>query len=194
MSSLARSTEPVTDLWRLGVGQYHAMVEAGILTAEDPVELLDGHLVVKMPKKPPHTAATYLVRKALERLVPRGWLVYVQEPVTLEESEPEPDVHVARGGPRQYLTRHPGPADVGLVVEVADTSLARDRGLKKRLYAEAGIPVYWIVNLVSRKLETYAAPVGTDYGKAAELAQDEEAVLILDGTEVGGIAVRDLLP
>lgn len=196
MTLLARSPEPagVTDLFRLGVSQYHAMVEAGILTADDPVELLDGYLVVKMPKNPPHTAATYLARKALERLLPGGWLVHAQEPLTLEGSEPEPDLLVVRGDPRGYLERHPGPGDVALVVEVADTSLGRDRGLKKRLYAAAGIPLYWVLNLVDRRLETFAEPAGDDYRRLEVLGPEAEVAVELDGAELGRLSVRDLLP
>jgi Uma2 family endonuclease len=202
MTTAARALDPdvshavdvPADLWRLGVDQYHAMVEAGILTTDDPVELLDGYLVAKMPKNPSHTAATYLVRKALERLVPSGWLVHAQEPVTLASSEPEPDVLVVRGEPRHYLDRHPGPRDVALVVEVADASLRKDRGLKKRLYAEAGIALYWVVNLVDRRLETYAEPSGSDYRQKQEYGPDDEVAVVVGGVEVGRVAVRDVLP
>ncbi len=135
------------------------MIRAGILTDDDPVELLDGWLVSKMPKNPPHCVVTRLIRQALERLVPAAWYVDTQEPLTTADSEPEPDVVVVRGETRQYLDRHPGPEDVGLVVEVADTTLQRDRTSKKRLYARAGIPVYWIVNLPESRCEVYSEPV-----------------------------------
>ena len=144
---------PTDLIWRLSVNQYHQMVCAGILTEEDPVELLAGWLVPKMPKNPPHRVATRLLRQALERVVPAGWYVDSQEPITTADSEPEPDVVVVRGETRQYLDRHPGPQDVALIIEVADTTLQRDRVLKQRIYAAAGIPVYWIVNLLDNQLE-----------------------------------------
>src|SRR5437868_3175756 len=105
---------PEIPIRRLSVAQYHQMLDAGILTEDDEVELLEGWLVEKMTKHPPHRAATRLTRVALEKIVPAGWYVDTQEPVTTEESEPEPDISVIRGETRAYLERHPGPADVGL--------------------------------------------------------------------------------
>src|SRR5438105_9467158 len=103
--TLAVPTEPI---FRLSVDQYHAMIHAGILTDDDPVELLEGWLVAKMPKNPPHRAVTRLIRQVLERLVPAEWYVDSQEPITTDDSEPEPDVVVVRGETRHYLDRHPG--------------------------------------------------------------------------------------
>ncbi|MEP0853896.1 MULTISPECIES: Uma2 family endonuclease [Cyanophyceae] len=142
-------TEPV---WRLSVEQYHQMIRLGILSDDDPVELLDGWLVYKMPKNPPHRATTKLTRNALEAVIPEGWYVDTQEPITLADSEPEPDVVVVRGNTRDYLERHPGASDIALIIEVADSTLEREcpgdtlreRTSKQRLYARAGIPIYWI--------------------------------------------------
>jgi Uma2 family endonuclease len=188
---------PIELIWRLSVDQYHAMIQAGILAEDDPVELLEGWLVTKMPKNPRHSLVTQLIQTALTRLLPSGWQVRGQEPVTTEDSEPEPDVVVARGDLRQYLDRHPGPQDVALVVEVADSSLQRDRMLKKRLYAAVGIPVYWVVNLPELHIEAYAYPSGKveqptyrhqqDYGTADAIP------VILDGVEIARIALRELL-
>lgn len=99
-------------IWRIDVEQYHAMIEAGILTDDDPVELLEGWLVFKMPKNPPHQAATRLVRSAIEKRLPNGWYVDSQEPITLPDSEPEPDVVVVRGETLDYLSHHPGAKDI----------------------------------------------------------------------------------
>ena len=129
-------------IWRLSVSQYHQMIRTGILTADDPVELLAGWLFYRTPKNPPHRIATRLAQDSLEAVVPAGWYVDSQEPITLGDSEPEPDVMVVRGETRQYKDRHPGPEDVFLVVEVADTTIERDRGVKRRMYARSGIPVY----------------------------------------------------
>jgi Uma2 family endonuclease len=193
------STEvPIELIWRLSVEQYHAMIQAGILAEDDPVELLEGWLVTKMPKNPRHSLVTQLVQAALSRSLPAGWHARGQEPVTTEDSEPEPDIVVARGELRQYLDRHPGPQDVALIVEVADSSLQRDRMLKKRLYASAGTPVYWVVNLPELRIEVYSDPSGQveqptyrhqhDYGTADAIP------VVLDGLEVARIAVRELLP
>jgi Uma2 family endonuclease len=190
---------PTEFIWRLSIDQYHAMIRLGILTDDDPVELLEGWLVSKMPKNPPHRIATRLLRQALERLVPATtWYVDSQEPITTAESEPEPDVMVVRGETRQYGDRHPGPEDVALVVEVADATLQRDRTLKKRLYARATIPVYWIINLPERRCEVYTAPSGTatppDYTHRQDYDMDGIIPVVLAGAEIGRIAVREIFP
>ncbi|MGE0682672.1 MAG: Uma2 family endonuclease [Candidatus Binatia bacterium] len=188
---------PIELIWRLSVEQYHAMIQAGILTEDDPVELLEGWLVTKMPKNPRHSAVTQLMQAALTRALPSGWHVRGQEPVTTEDSEPEPDIVVARGDLRQYLDRHPGPQDVALVVEVADSSLQRDRMLKKRLYAAAGIPAYWVANLPELHIEAYSDPSGPGEQPTYRHEQDygiSDAIpVILDGVEVVRVAVRELL-
>jgi Uma2 family endonuclease len=189
---------PEVSIWRLTIAQYHEMIRAGILSDDDPVELLEGCLVTKMPRKPPHRLATGLVRTTLERVVPAGWYVDSQEPITLELSEPEPDATIVLGNRRDYAERHPGPRDLVLVVEVADASLDRDQTLKKRLYAEAGIPVYWILNLLDRRLEVFTDPTGSaeapDYRQEQHYGLGEEAPLRIEGREVARIAVADLLP
>ena len=193
--TLAVPTEPI---WRLSVEQYHAMIQAGILTDDDPVELLEGWLVAKMPRNPPHRLATQLTREALARLVPTNWYVDAQEPLTTANSEPEPDVMVVRGERRQYLNRHPGPREVALVVEVADTTLQRDRRAKKRLYAQAGIPVYWLINLVENQCEVYTDPSGPaeqpDYRQRQDYGRADTVPFVLEGQTIGQLAAQELLP
>ncbi len=187
--------EPVLPLT---VPQFHAMIGAGALESGAPIELLEGWLVTKMIKNPPHSASTSKTRRQLSMLVPDGWSVDSQEPVTTADSEPEPDVSVIRGLREAYIERHPGPEEVGLLVEVADASLNRDRGWKKRIYATAGIPVYWIVNLVDRQIEVFTGPSGPDdrpdYETREIFSAGHEVPVVLDGREVGRIAVRELLP
>lgn len=186
---------PMPDfVWKFSVGQYHEMINAEILGEDDPIELLEGILVTKMPKNPPHSLVTHLIREALARLISLGWCVSAQEPITLTDSEPEPDVAVVQGSPRQYADRHPGAEETALVIEVADSTLSRDRGLKKRIYARAGIPIYWIVNLVERKIEVYSEPSGSDYQQRQDFESDAEITVMIEGRELGRIAVSDLLP
>ncbi|MBI3272364.1 MAG: Uma2 family endonuclease [Planctomycetes bacterium] len=189
---------PPAPVWPLRVEQFHQMLRAGILTENDPVELLEGWLVAKMGKNPAHRAATRLVRAALERVVPAGWYVDSQEPITTQDSEPEPDVSVIRGDTRMYLDRHPGPEDVGVVVEVAEASIERDRNFKMRLYARAGISIYWLLSLVDNRLEVYTGPTGPgpapNYRVRAEHGREDMVPVILDGREIARIPVKDLLP
>jgi Uma2 family endonuclease len=187
--------EPVV---RLSLEQYHEIVRAGIVDEGEPIEFLDGWLVPKMMKTPAHRTATELARRALEAALPGGWHAASQEPLTLAHSEPEPDVSVVRGEVRDYLERHPAAREVALVVEVADSSLRRDRILKKRLYAQAGIPVYWIVNLVETRLEVYLQPGpsqdGFDYGEHRDYGVNDEVPLLLEGRPVALLSVRSFWP
>jgi Uma2 family endonuclease len=151
-----------------------------------------------MTKYPPHSVSTFETRRMLERLVSANWFVDSQEPITTADSEPEPDVSVVRGHRRDYADRHPGPKDVALLVEVADTSLERDRGWKKRIYAAAGIPCYWIVNLIDGQIEVHTQPSGrgdhADYAVRQVYPRGDRIPVVLDGAEAGAIAVDDLLP
>jgi Uma2 family endonuclease len=180
------------------VEQYHAMIRADIVTEDDPVELLEGWLVTKHSKTPRHSVVTQLIRETLARLLSSGWYVDSHEPLTTVDSEPEPDVMVVRGETREYLDRHPGPEDIALVVEVADSSLQRDRSLKKRLYAAAGIPVYWIVNLLANQIEVYSDPSGPaekpDYQQQQNYSLADVVPVVIEGREVGRLAVQDLMP
>ncbi|MGB3263944.1 MAG: Uma2 family endonuclease [Microcoleus sp.] len=183
---------------RLSIEQYHAIIQAGILTDDDSVELLEGWLVFKMPKNPPHRVTTRLVRTALENILPAGWYVDSQEPITLSNSEPEPDIVVVRGDTRQYLDRHPGAEDIALIIEVSDTTLQRDRTVKKRIYARAGIAIYWIVNLVEGLVEVYSQPLveveQPDYSQRLDFGRSAVIPIIIEGIEIGAIAVNSLLP
>ena len=180
---------------RLTVAEYHQLGEEGTL-AED-VELLEGLVVKKMPKNPRHVAVVKRLRRLLEAMFKGKWEVSSQDPVTLSASEPEPDVVLVRGTEEDYAQRHPGPADVGLLVEVSDSTLHRDRGAKKRIYAKAGIPVYWIVNLVNNQIEVYTQPSGPteppDYAGREVIDLASQLPVVLDGAIAGVLAVKDIL-
>ncbi len=189
---------PTEPIWRLSVAQYHEMIRGGILSDDDPVELLNGWLVTKMMIRPPHAVATELVREGLTAVLPEAFAVRSQQPIALAASEPEPDAAVVPGPARRYVEAHPGPRDVLLVVEVAEETLARDRTLKKAIYAQAGIPVYWIVNLADRCVEVFTDPTGPaerpDYRQGRQLKQGESAPVLVEGSQIGRIAVDDMLP
>ena len=194
----APAAVPTEPIHRLSVEQYRGMLAAGVLKSGDPVELLEGWLVEKMTKNPPHRIATRRVRVTLEALVPNGWYVDTQEPIVTADSEPEPDVAVIRGRTEDYPDENPNASHVGLVVEVADESLLRDRELKARIYGRAGIPTYWIVNLRDRTLEVLEGPGGSlsaaGYTRQTRYAVGESAVVVLDGVEIGSVRVADLFP
>jgi Uma2 family endonuclease len=183
---------------RFSVARYQRMIETGILTPDDKVELLENYLVLKMPRNPPHDGTIDLLKAALPGRVPAGWLLRFQQTLVLSDSQPEPDFAIVRGAPRTYLARHPGAADTGLVIEVADSSLLRDRADKTRIYARDGIACYWIVNLVDQQIEVYTQPSGATpmatYGALQTYHLGAAVPLVLDGNTVGTIPVADLLP
>jgi hypothetical protein len=183
--------------YRLSVAQYHQMNQAGILKDGEKVELLEGLLVEKMPHNPPHATAITKISRALFTRLNEAWVVRVQLPITTLESEPEPDFVVALGGVEQYEQGHPGPADVALVIEVADSTLEQDRDDKKRIYARARLPIYWIVNIPEARIEVYTQPrAGKNpiYRQRRDYLPAETIPLVIAGQDVGSIAVHDLLP
>jgi Uma2 family endonuclease len=179
------------------VDEYHEMIDAGILTDEDKVELLEGYLVLKMPKNPPHESTVRRLNARLLRLIPSGWVLSCQGPVTFTESEPEPDFTLFRGSEGDYDQRHPGPTDVGLLIEVAESSLERDRTDKARIYARAAIPVYWIVNLIDRRIEVLTDPTGPDpdphYRTTRVFGPGMAVPVELDGVTIATIPVDDII-
>ncbi|MEX1094804.1 MAG: Uma2 family endonuclease [Planctomycetales bacterium] len=189
---------PPVPVHRFTVEEYHRLGELGVLTEADRVELLEGWITPKMVHNPPHDRALELTDDVVRVHLPRGWRLRIQLPIQTSDSEPEPDLAIIRGDLRSQPVEHPTPADVGLVVEVADSSLSIDAGTKKRLYARAGIPCYWIVNLIDRRLEVHTDPTGPAdepaYRDERQLSTGEMVALVLEGQEIARIAVADLLP
>jgi Uma2 family endonuclease len=182
---------------RFTVSQYHRMGEAGILTENDRVELLEGWIVAKMVHNPPHDVSVLLTQTELSRRVSSEWVVRVQSAITLPRSEPEPDIAICRGPARRYVRSHPRPRDIALLVEVSDTTLSFDREFKGPSYARARIPTYWIINLIDSQVEVYSQPKSGKNGRYYSqniFRKNESVPLVIDGLEIGQIAVRDLLP
>ena len=190
---------PPLPVRRFTVDEYHRMIQAGILGEDDDVELLEGWIVPKMSKNPPHdTMISIIMMDVLTPRLPGGWHCRGQSAATTADSEPEPDIAVVRGPKRDYLVRHPGPSDLAMVVEVADSSLPRDRLEKVRIYARAAVPVYWIINLVDGQVEVYTDPTGPDAGPVYRTRHDyrpgDMVPFVVDGRELGPIPVQELLP
>jgi hypothetical protein len=186
----ARPASP--ELYRLTVEQYEQMIDRGVLTKNDKVELIEGLLVKKMTKNSPHIWTIGLIREALNSVLPVGWFLTFETPVLLARSEPEPDIMVMRGRVPDYFGRKPAPGDVSLLIEVSDSSLADDRS-RAPLFAGAGIPTYWIANIPEQKIEVYTDPADNAYRTRAEYGLDAEVPVVIDGREVARFPVRDLL-
>jgi Uma2 family endonuclease len=178
--------------------QYHKLIDSGVIQEGEPVELLEGYLVEKPMRNPPHDGALTRLTNRLPPRLPPGWVTRIQCAVSLADSEPEPDGAVVRGGDTSYDARLPTPADFGVVLEVSDSTLAFDRRDKGRIYARAGIPGYWVVNIPDRQVEVYADPdPATDppaYRTRTDYRPGQDVLVVLDGAVVGSVPVADLLP
>ncbi|MGL6072943.1 MAG: Uma2 family endonuclease [Fimbriiglobus sp.] len=183
-----------TGLRKFTVDEYEKMVAIGVITEDDRLELLEGYLVHKMGHNPPHDGTIQLVYAALACILPAGWCLRVQSVVRLVASEPEPDLVVVRGHPRSFTRQHPLAADIGLVVEIADSTLASDRADKMPIYASNSVPVYWIVNLQTPQIEVYSLPTAGGYQQCDIHTSADHIPLLLAGAVVAQIPVVDLLP
>ena len=194
---MASVIDPYVTTRRWRRAEYDRLVELGIFAGER-LELLDGLLAVREPQGSSHAAIVGQIGDALRSAFGAGWHARLQAPLALDDdSEPEPDVAVVAGEYRDYITRHPSTA--ALVVEVADSSLGLDRRLKVGLYARAGLPEYWIANLVEGVLEVHRDPrpePETAYGwvyRSVEILRPPASVTPL-GAPGSLIPVADLLP
>ena len=149
---------------RITTDDYHRMAEAGILTKRDRVELIDGEIVRKMTIGPRHGASVDRATRLFVTSTGDNVIVRVQGAVRLGLfSEPEPDIALLKSRADSYASSHPGPADVLLIVEVADSSLELDRDVKLPLYAQAGVPEFWLVDLTTDTIFRHTAPHGRAY-------------------------------
>ena len=155
------------------VDEYHAMVDARVLTKYDRVELLDGEIIAKVPISSGHASCVMRLSRMLSEAVGKRAIVSVQGSVRLDEaSEPEPDLMLLEWQDDFYAAAHPTPADVLLLIEVSDATVAFDKNVKLPLYARAGIPEVWIVNLPDRMIEAYSAPSGLEYTESRSIGMD----------------------
>jgi hypothetical protein len=186
------------DVFRFTVERYHQMIAEGILNEYDDVELIEGVIRSKMSKGDEHETVIELLTPVLIRTLPSAVCLRCQCALVLSDSEPEPDFAIctharSRGG------KNPGPADTFVVVEVADSTLAFDRGDKGSMYAAAGIAIYWIVNVVDRQIEVYTDPVSPPgsaphYRTRTIYTPNDQVPLVVAGTQVGTVPVVDVLP
>lgn len=168
---------------RFSIAEYHRLGELGFFGLDERVELIRGELIKMAAKGTLHSVCNSLVFGELYSLVGKTAIVRGQEPIILtDDSEPEPDVVIARNRSDNYLASHPEPADILLVIEVSDSTLKYDREIKLSLYAEAGISNYWIFNLVDNQLEMHSEPYQKrqgdfNYRSQRVLLQNETVVI-----------------
>ena len=179
-------------VYRISVAEYERMT--GIL-AEARVELIDGYLVTKLSKNPPHSWATRSLLDRLAQMLPSGWMWRQGQPVRIpDHDEPEPDIAIVRGTNDDYKRRPPGPSEIALLVEVSETTYDRDRGEKWTAYAKGGIPEYWIVNLAKGCVEVYTDPGPAGYQSREDFQPGQQIPVTIAGQSLHPIAVADILP
>lgn len=173
------------------------MAETGILNEDDNVELLEGWIVEKMTKNPRHETTIMRANLALTDRLSREWFVRIRSAITLLDSEPEPDLAIVPGPPARFDDHHPHAQDIALLVEVAESSLAQDRGVKLRIYARARVATYWIVNLIENTIEVHWNPTGPvdapTYRERRVFRSGEAVPLTIGGRQVSPIPARDIL-
>jgi len=185
-----------SSLYRMTLKQYETMIAAGSFTKRDRIQLINGYLVTRMTELPPHGATCELIRLAIEKFFAiDAWHFRNEKSLRIPgyTSMPLPDLVLVRGTPRAYAHRYPEPSDDALVVEVAISSLAEDRAMAP-IYGAGGIPLNWIVNLIDGQVEVHSNPGPTGYATHEVLAPGHVLSVVLDGVEVGEIAVEDALP
>jgi Uma2 family endonuclease len=199
MATDAKPKNQTRKPYRLTVRQYLAMIFSGIIPHGAHVELLDGRVVDKLTKFAPHNYTARQLGLIMKGLLRDPWLISEEKSVILGRNwRPEPDLAVIRGPNSRYRKVDPSAEDIGIIIEVADSSYAVDRGEKWRAYAAARILIYWIVNLEKSQIEVYTEPIGrgkkASYREMAAFGIDDELPVVIDGREVGGIIVKDMLP
>ena len=198
MATQTQSTGTGLVPYRVSVRQFEKMIEAGIFPEGVHVELLGGILAARTTN-PPHIIIVTRLATLLRPLLPADRILFEEKPVQFSPRwRPEPDFAVIRGPDTNYLGRLPRPDEIDLIVEVADTTYAKDAGIKLRRYASARIPVYGIINVGKRQVEIYTDPQGRGrsalYRGSVIRKEGEHVPVVIDGQERGLLAVGDLLP
>ena len=189
--------EPI--LHRFSEEQCLKMVAAGIISEADAFTLAEQGVDSEMARNPAHDSTIDRVDESIRPLVRSPWRMRIQSAIKISGGEPEPDIAIVRGPAGRYDDHHPGSDEIALLIEISDTTLAYDRGIKLRAYANAEVPVYWIVNLVDRQVDVYSSPKPSrkrpsSYGKHAEYKPGQAISVVIDGKQVGTIAVDSILP
>ena len=172
----AATTTPAIERHRFSVDDYHFLAEHGLFAPSERVELIRGELQLMQPLGPDHSSHTSSFIDTIRPKCPPTLALRLEQPVVIPpDSEPQPDLAVVRRRADYYKSAHPRPADVLLIVEVADSSVAFDTGGKARLYAQAGIPEYWVLDLPAQRVRIFREPRGDGYKVGEALTRGETA-------------------
>lgn len=189
---------PLSRIKRFTAEQYNRLTDIGGFTNDDKMELLEGYLVSKERLSPLSATVLSLLEDEMHKLLPESLWLRDQSPIYLTgDNVPEPDLAIVKGPIRQYAKHHPYPSNIALLVELAETTLDQDRGIKLQMYARDRIAEYWIINLIDSVVEVYTDPKGgrsPGYRQMTSYGAGTSVPLRIEGKELGEIAVSDLLP
>ena len=187
---------PTVPIYRLTVAQYEKMVEVGILTKDDRVELWDGWIVPKYSQSPRHAYAASVLRDRLHPMLGDDWWIRIRTAIVCHRSVLEPDIALVRENPK-FTKRWPRASEAELVIEISDVELPRDRDFKLIRYAAGKIPQMWLVNLIDRRVEVYTKPRGgkkPGYDHRDDYSPGSFIAVRIERKAMGKIEVNDLLP
>ena len=182
-------------LYRMTLEQYESLIATGFFPEQDDVHLINGYVVNRMAESPLHGAVCEAIRLAIGALLLAGWHPRSEKGLRIpaRTSIPRPDLAIVRGNWWDYQARYPDASDAALVAEVSISSLDEDRA-KAEIYAAGGIPVYWIINVDDGQVEVYSRPGPSGYQSHEVLAPGHVLSVVIDGVDLGEIAVADILP
>lgn len=193
MSKITTSNPPndlILKRFRFSREDYHLLEKVGLLTEDSPVELINGEIIEMSPINSLHAGTVKRLLRFLSNALTDQYLIGAQDPIDLGEySEPEPDLSILKYREDTYINSHPGATDILLLIEVADSSLEKDRTVKLPLYAQADIPETWIVNLQDKQIEVYGGPKDGTYHKQSIYQMGD----ILTHELIGELPVKDML-
>jgi Uma2 family endonuclease len=183
---------------RFTPAEFFFLAQHGIFQDDERLELLEGLIITMSIRKPEHDCGVLYSDAALRPHCKAEYYLRIHMTIEMKDSVCVPECAIVRGPCKKHAHAFPKSDETELVVEVSDTTLTCDRGIKARIYARAGIPTYWILNLEGRQLEVLSDPTGDveqpGYRKNQVYKDSDKAVLALGGQAVGEIAVADLLP
>lgn len=188
---MTKNVAASTEVFHWTIEQYHRLAEANILTDDDKTELLDGQIIYMSPIEKLHAAAVRRLDKLLQKTVGDAFLISTQNPISIffNDSEPQPDLVLLKPKADFYASNHPAPDDIYLVIEVADSTLDKDRALKIPIYAKAGIQECWLINLIDQNIEVYTEPSPKGY-RNMQIRQEGEWI---ESAVTGRILVDQVL-
>ena len=194
------ASPPIGLLRRFTVDEFERLEEAGVFGPEERVELLNGIICMMTPIGDHHSFCVETLGDLIGPLLGKEFCKWSQQPSISPNDKPQPDIYVSRGDRRKYKDKRPTLSELVLVIEVADSSVQHDRTIKLPIYAAAGIPEYWILNIPDRKLEVYRKPIAatvkdpSKYEVLETYASEQSVDLVLEGNRLGAFTVHDALP